>query len=235
MTSECIRPVTHGFGNALQIWWADLDLYAEHVRLDGLRPEEWAYAERMLFADEARRFLCARHMLYGLLAETLGRRPGKIDIVTNAFGKPALAGGELHFNSSRSGPEALIGLSRERSVGVDIERIRTVDDAEVLARAHFTEAESTYLRNGRSATTRSLRFLECWTRKEACVKALGLGLLIPLPRVEVGPAGERRSVQIPLSTGNVQLSLCSVHPSAHSVAAAALSAPARLREKHVYT
>lgn len=220
-----MRPVPHGLGDGVRIWWADLDLYAGRVRLDGLRPKERARAARMLFSRDAKRFLCGRHLLYALLGEALGRQPAKIALVTDEFGKPALAGAELHFNTSRSGSEALIGLSRAGTIGVDIECVRTIDDADALARAHFTAAESARLCSDGSGAARGARFLEYWTRKEACVKALGRGLSIPLRRVEVGPAAEPRSVDVRLGTESVPLRVCSVYASVRSVAAAALVAP----------
>jgi 4'-phosphopantetheinyl transferase len=220
MNIQCMRPVAHGFGDAVQLWWIDLDEYGDSVRLDGLRPRERARARRMLFARHARRYLSAQHALYALLAEALGRTPGEIDLVTDEFGKPALAGAELHFNCSRSGPEALIGLGRERALGVDIECIREIVEADGLAQAHFTQTERAYLRGGANAA-RSERFLECWSRKEACLKALGLGLSIPLSSVEVGRAAGPRSVTVLRGVESAQLNLCSFRPSARTIAAAA--------------
>lgn len=224
MNIQCMRPVAHGFGDAMQLWWIDLDEYGGSVRLDGLRPRERERAQQMLFARHARRYLSARHALYALLAEALGRAPAEIDLLSDEFGKPALAGAELHFNCSRSGPEALIGLSAERALGVDIECIREIADADGLAQTHFTQTERAYLRGGADAA-RSERFLECWSRKEACLKALGLGLSIPLSSVDVGRAAGTLSVSVPRGIESAQLSVCSFRPSVRTIAAAALVAP----------
>ncbi len=99
--------------------------------------------------------------------------------------KPALAGHPgLSFNTSHSAGTAVIAVAAGTDVGVDIERIRPIDDAERLAADRFAASEADQLRS-LPAEDREIGFLRLWTRKEAVVKALGLGLSMPLDRFSV--------------------------------------------------
>ena len=104
-----------------------------------------------------------------------------------------------------------------------------VVDAEALAEAHFTNDE----RAAWSRAARALRdrtFLACWTRKEACLKALGVGLSARLASIEVGCDPDLRVVTIPLGRARgAAVTLQSLDWPGASVAAVALAAPAAVR------
>ncbi len=221
MSAEQLRVVSHGLSPDVHLLWVDLDAYASTVPLDGLEPAELARAERMAFRRDGIRFLAARHALYCVLAQALGRSREQVALSFGEFGKPKLVDGDLQFNLSHSGPEALIGLSRDRAIGVDIEQVRVVPDADALVREHFTEAEQAYWASG-AAATRDRRFLECWTRKEACVKALGGGVSIALATLDVGNVEPPRTVAVPSRAEWPQVTVCSVAPPSETVAAVAV-------------
>jgi len=88
----------------------------------------------------------------------------------------------LEFNVAHSGADAVIALADGAAVGVDIELLRPIDDFESLARLVFSDAERCELE---LAPNPMLAFLNGWTRKEAYVKALGLGLSAPLTEITV--------------------------------------------------
>ncbi len=98
-------------------------------------------------------------------------------------GKPQLVSEQnpqaLHFNVSHSGGMALIAVGSEHRLGIDIEKIRTDVDTNVLAERFFSSRE----RSGLQELPEHLRvqgFFACWTRKEAFLKATGEGLSFPL-------------------------------------------------------
>ena len=95
------------------------------------------------------------------------------------FGKPRLVNVDwLQFNLSHSGHRCLIGIATAFAIGVDIEVVRGVPDADALARLHFTPQEQAdWAQVAKPGRDRA--FLTCWTRKEACVKALGIAFLGP--------------------------------------------------------
>ena len=129
-----------------------------------------------------------------LLGRYLGTRPGRIRFVYNAFGKPELSaefGNRLRFNLSHSADLALIAVTTDVAVGVDLEYIRPQPDGPEIARSVFSAAEVDQL-NRVPSHLYPQAFLTCWTRKEAYVKARGEGLArldgIPTDAVTLQPA-----------------------------------------------
>jgi 4'-phosphopantetheinyl transferase len=168
---------------AVDIVMARLDPPQDAVRALSahLSAPEQARAARFRFARDRRRFTVARARLRELLAERLGALPGSIDFAYGAHGKPALAGrlasSGWHFNLSRRDDLALYAFSRGGEVGVDVEAVHALPEAdELAARAFSPEENASYLKA--SADQRSLAFFRCWTRKEALAKALGVGLSV---------------------------------------------------------
>lgn len=139
-------------------------------------------ASRFRFERDRDRFVAAHAGLRLSLSEVLHDPPECIGIALGPHGKPMLAPARnWAFNMSHSEGWALIGVTpadRVAEVGVDIEVCRSIDDWRDLAREHFSRAEVEALA-GTDEPHRSRAFLRCWTRKEACVKALGTGLTVP--------------------------------------------------------
>ncbi len=129
------------------------------------------------------RFLQRRVALRAILAGYLGVPAAELLFTENEFGKPALqaplASTGLSFNSSHSGPVAVIAVGRSRQIGIDVEAVRPIKDAEKIAARFFSSQESAAMA-ALDPDDRNTGFLHCWTRKEAVIKALGGGLSIPL-------------------------------------------------------
>jgi 4'-phosphopantetheinyl transferase len=122
---------------------------------------------------------CADRELATILAGYLGEPPV---IVTDAHGKPHVAGDRIAFNLSHSEALAIVAVSREGPLGVDLEYRGRPRDTAALARRYFTAAEAALVAADPDA------FYRIWTRKEAWVKAQGAGLAIPLDTVDVSGA-----------------------------------------------
>lgn len=129
-----------------------------------LSADELARAARLHARRHRDRFVAARGTLRRLVGERTGEDPRAVAFVYGASGKPALENGALHFNVSHSEDLALYAFSGAE-VGVDVEAVREVPEADRLAREWFDEDE--YRRYG---------FLGCWTRREALAKASGRGI-----------------------------------------------------------
>jgi 4'-phosphopantetheinyl transferase len=176
--------VLHELGPGLGICRVDIpaDAVVPH-ELVGRR--ELERAGRMRDAAE-RGFLLGSHaVLRSVLAEATGQSATELELFRDEYGKPRLADGPLRFNMSRSKSVALIGLSRAREIGVDIEIIDEVPDLETLAREHFSPREHEAWRRLDPASTVPA-FLQCWVRKEACIKAAGIGVGLRLDQLDVG-------------------------------------------------
>ncbi len=172
------------------VWLTSLDVPAH--RLSSLRAllnaEELARADRFLQPHHRCHSAVARGGLRSLLGRYLQVAPQSVVFQFNAHGKPSLAGAHEHsglrFNLSHSHGLALIAFARGRDLGVDIEKVRPERPAEPIAERFFAPAEAARLRSLPSAQQPE-GFFECWTRKEAYIKARGKGLSLPLDSFEV--------------------------------------------------
>lgn len=183
----------HSFSLApsdVHVWQADLDApeMVRHRLGRLLVPEEQARAARFYFERDRQRYLAGRGLLRLLLGRYLGRPPEGLELTYNRYGRPSLAGSDnlppLHFNLSHSGPIALFAFTLDRPLGVDVERIRSDLDHEKIAERFFSLRERQVLHN-LSAMDMALGFFNAWTRKEAYIKALGMGLSLPLDSFDV--------------------------------------------------
>ena len=176
--------------NEVHVWSAAL--VTESVDLacleQTLAPEERARAARFHSLKERNRFVVCRSLLREILGRYLGRNPGDLRFANGLYGKPFLldAAGppEIRFNMTRSRDLALLAFARNREVGIDVEWINP-DFADLqVAELFFSPREFSAL----CATPASLQvgaFFDCWTRKEAYVKACGEGLFKGLGSFDV--------------------------------------------------
>lgn len=187
------RPVPTGSEDALEVLVTELDLGPTPVRACTplLSDAERRRAARFVSARAARRFIVGRARLRQLLAERLGVLPEGVALVSGPRGKPELAGLEaragLRFNLSRHDEVAVCVLAYDREVGIDVEAVRPVPDADAFVAHWFAPVEREAYR-ALAPEERPLGFFNCWTRKEAFVKALGAGLSHPLDSFAVSLA-----------------------------------------------
>lgn len=153
-----------------------------------LLEDEKARGRRFVTAPLRHRFVAGRARLRTLLGKHLGLDPATLIFVENAFGKPRLADHpSLHFSLSHSGDQAVLALSEQREIGIDMERVRPLDHLD-LARRYFHPNEVATIEGVRQPEEQLLAFFRIWTLKEAVVKAVGKGLSIPLDTFEVSIA-----------------------------------------------
>lgn len=186
-----------------------------------LSEAEKAKANRFHFERDARRYRASHTALRTLLAQATGAAPQALTFVEGPHGKPHLAGaGQPHFNMSHSADWALIGICRDAPIGVDIEVPRDMSDLEALAERNFTHAEFTALRAADPAQ-RLQAFLRCWTRKEACLKALGSGLSIEPAVFEAGIEAAPRLTAIHVGAQACDMAVHTLALPFHGLAACA--------------
>jgi 4'-phosphopantetheinyl transferase len=168
---------------------------ADLVRL--LSDEEKARAARFRFEEHSRRFVVAHARLRQQLAALLHIEPAAVVLAPGTHGKPGIGGAEvqagLEFNLSHSGSLGLVGWAWKRAIGVDIEFWRPMSDEAALVRRYFSASEIAAYELC-VGTERTQAFFNCWTRKEAYVKAIGRGLGLPLDSFDVslGDAADAR-------------------------------------------
>ena len=181
------RPVgwPASYPDVVDVWRITLDRPgADHVQ--DLSPDERELAGRFSLDHLRRRYVVAHATLRRILAGYVGTTPSTLRFKAGPYGKPWLAPPyeALSFNLAHSGALALLAVTRCREIGVDIEEYRALNDADRIAEQFFSAAEVAALRALPEAE-RQPAFFRCWARKEAFVKALGLGLAAPLDAFDV--------------------------------------------------
>lgn len=171
----------------IHVWQANLDEHeAAGLRLL-LAADEISRADRFHFAKDRAHFTVARALLRKLLAGYLGTDAAELRFAYAEKGKPSLADSQqaaVSFNLAHSQGRALYAFSRGREVGIDLEFIREDLESEKIAGRFFSPAELKALELV-PPELRKQAFFECWTRKEAYIKARGEGLSLPLDEFDV--------------------------------------------------
>lgn len=159
-----------------------------------LTPQETERLRRKRIPIDARRTLASRACLRILLGGYLNIEPKDLKITTTKEGKPILDAkglyAQIEFNVSHSGEWILFGFCHERPLGIDIEYCREIEFHSIVSDL-FAPAEQVSW-NELNPAQHSTAFFSAWTRKEAYVKATGLGLMKPLNSfaVSIGHASE---------------------------------------------
>jgi len=176
---------------AAEIHIGSLEVPADEVeRLAHLlSPEERARAARFAFARDRRRFVVRRARLREVMAAATGGSADRLIYTDNAYGKPALADGP-RFSTSHSHEVWAVGLS-ESEIGIDVEHHQRDLDWRDLASGLFRADECAAL-DALAPEDRVRGFFDCWARKEAFVKAIGMGLSYPLDAFAVSVTPEAR-------------------------------------------
>jgi len=140
-----------------------------------LTDEERSRAERFQLGRVRDQFVAARGHLRALLGRYLGIEPRAVPVLYADGGKPHLPEGyPLHFNISHTEGLAVFAVGHAR-VGVDVERIRPIPDADGLVTRFFSRRECAQF-HALPPGKRLAAFLRAWTRKEAVLKAIGRGV-----------------------------------------------------------
>lgn len=170
----------------VDIWRISLDLMPDSVKLfeSTLSADEAERAARFHFEVDKNRFIVAHGALRNILSRYLQNNSAELNFSLNQYGKPTLVNSTLEFNLSHSGEFALVAVTQGRKVGVDVERIRQGISSHVIAQQYFSKAEVAELQS-LPLEQRESAFFICWTRKEAYIKAQGLGLSLPLESFDV--------------------------------------------------
>lgn len=152
-----------------------------------LTGEELARAAKFLKPADADGFILGRGLLRRILADCLNAEPAELRFNRNAQGKPFLEDGKLDFNVSHSRDRLLIAVTAGRAVGIDIEFRRGGLNMASIAKRWFAPAEQEFFQTlGKPEEG----FFEIWAKKEAYVKALGIGIYKDLNTFAV-PLGEK--------------------------------------------
>lgn len=155
-----------------------------------LSPGEKERAAQFKFEHLRRRFVIAHGLQRTLAGRYTQRPPAHVHFDVNPYGKPHISDSDLRFNVSRTDRYFLFAFAFQRQVGVDIERIRPINNMRSLMSTALSDMEQDqFLQLPEHLRLRA--FFSLWTRKEAFIKAVGTGLSFPLEdfSVSISPDG----------------------------------------------
>lgn len=193
-------------GDAVHVWMVQLEAAAAGYEgaAQLLDEGESARAARFLDARLRQCFTLSHAVRRRLIGGYLGMDPRAIEFGSGEHGKPFVPGAAavLEFNSSDSGGYAAFAFCSGGRLGVDIERERQHSDLMLVAARKFAPQEYADLM-AFPEQQRAAAFLRCWTRKEAYLKATGLGLAMKLNSFEVSLTEEARFTRLNREYGDV--------------------------------
>lgn len=207
----------------VHLWFGSLEALVPHERAlnNLLSLEEKARLDKYAFPVHRRRFILRRGILRLILASYLECRAQDITYVYGAYGKPSLAGGPA-FNLADCDDDFICAVTRHGEVGVDIERVRPLEDFAEIAQRYFSSLENKVFASLHESE-RLEAFFCGWTRKEAIVKAEGMGLSRPLDSFDVMLYPDCRKQTVMVSPGRTW-SLCDIRPAPGLIGAVATAA-----------
>jgi 4'-phosphopantetheinyl transferase len=171
--------------NEAHVWQIDLTESDKHTSAcrECLSDDELERAARFRFPHLSNRFVVARGSVRMLLSKHLDLSPKSIRFHYDAFGKPEISPEQntrnLRFNVSHSEDIALCAIAWQSDIGVDVEHLKSIPDLWEVAQRFFASEEQAAL--AALPSEKQLEgFYKIWTRKEAYLKAIGKGLLLPL-------------------------------------------------------
>jgi 4'-phosphopantetheinyl transferase len=179
-----------------------------------LSPPEIERADRYYFDRDRNRFIIARSVLRQLLGAYLHLDPRLIDFAYGPQGKPDVVAfqnsSRMRFNLSHSGELALVAVSLNLELGIDVEEIKPDFAGREIAARFFSPEECAKL-EGLPSNAHVDAFFNCWTRKEAYIKARGEGLSIPLDSFEVAFVPGEEPALLQVKTGSDRASRWRFH------------------------
>lgn len=164
----------------IHCWVIDLDTHVSKAfqYLDLLNDAEKRRADRFVFKEHKERYIVSHGILNTLLPRYLNT--SKFDLFINEYGKPFIKNSFLHFNLSHSNRYACIAIANFE-VGVDIEHMKE----EAVIESIFSKNERDLFEKI-PGHLKLQAFYRAWVRKEAYLKALGIGLSGNIQEIEVG-------------------------------------------------
>lgn len=216
------EPIALDAWPGLRLWLCPLHDAPSEAQRGWLDTVELARAARFVYDIRRRRYLAAHVALRGLLGAALEQPPHLLRIEPDANDKPQLVGhAGWQFNLSDSDDWALVGLQQGAPIGVDVEVRRTLDDARALALRLYTAPEREAVFDAAEGPEREAAFLRVWTRKEACLKAVGLGLRLAPSSFEAGAQEGAVVAQLATPAGTMAVEVVSVPTGMDAFAAVA--------------
>jgi 4'-phosphopantetheinyl transferase len=167
------------------VFYGRISDFQDEQCLSVLSKEEIIRADQYLLPLDKQRYIISRAILKHLLSRFSGVNEQEILLASGKNGKPFWSNPfEIRFNLSHAGDGLVIGLSLEKEVGIDMERLDRIPNIPALETFLFTPSELELFHN-LDPSLKQETFITAWTRKEAVLKASGEGLTKAMNELDV--------------------------------------------------
>ena len=186
---------TFNLKEEVHIWQVSFLVSPEQIKKyqSFLDKDEIQRANKFHFEKDRNRYILTRGQLRFLLSKYLNKAPDRFTFIYNPYGKPALQDYAVHFNVSHSHEMGLLIFDEAHEAGIDIEWMRRDFGGLKIAERFFSIDEVAELKSLPPEQQRQ-GFFNCWSRKEAYIKAIGKGLSAPLAKFSVSLSPGKEAV-----------------------------------------
>ena len=161
-----------------------------------LSGNERSRAERFQRESDYNCYVTVHALLRIELSKELGIKAASIRIGESEKGRPFIKDADMPFSLSRTKNQfAFVFGKRNQHLGIDIEQIKPDIDFVSIARSHYSHKEQQLVLAQKSISDQKRLFFEIWTRKEALLKAIGIGINTELSKVQVLDGGNLLEIE----------------------------------------
>ena len=190
-----MNDITYFYNNKLTlstdriyVFVINFGLYNSDDFVEILSSDENNRADEMRSVEKRRQFIITRGITKRILATSLDRKPSQIKFLYNQHGKPFINDKyndyTIGFNTSHSELYGLIAITLNSEVGIDIQKIKPLQDISALSSRFFSDNERNELMRIDENKQQDAFYLG-WVRKESFIKAVGTGVAYGLDRFTV--------------------------------------------------
>ena len=179
-----LQNLDHLSKDNIHIWKIQLDKMQDHIdsAFKLLSEDEKERSHKYRIENKRKSYILTRATLKLLLQYYMQDKP--YTIYKNHYGKAYIKQSQLYFNISHTKDMSLIAFSKGDEIGIDLESIDCDSSIIDISARYFTKMEHQWMQSIPKAKKME-GFLYCWVRKEAYIKAIGLGLSLPIDSFEV--------------------------------------------------
>ncbi len=174
----------------LQIFYGNTKIYFHEVNFmyHNIHSIEQKKADKFIFNEDRQNYIVSHYILNNKLSATLQKPITKLGIINQNMQKPHIVNSKIDFNLSHSKNYFCFGITKNAIIGVDIEKISFINDMYSIVNNYMHIDEKKYIYDDNIPLNKQLiRFYEIWTRKEAFLKMLGIGIATDLKNINMSP------------------------------------------------
>ncbi len=173
------------------------DHFIQHTPMMYLKlsPTEQERADKFIFPNDRDNYIISHYMLNKQLAKELKTPSDSLNINSKNWTKPYIPNTDIDFNLSHSNNLFCFAITKTGQIGVDIEKINNIKYMYSIVNNYMHINEINYIYdNFISNKDQISRFFEIWTRKEAFLKMLGIGISTELSQINMTPNNRTISI-----------------------------------------